>query len=167
MIIMRLYLKSWMPFLGPFSRFQLKISVAQIETNLRFTANKAHFLNNHNILPLKNALYHNNTTVPKSYRKSLERDAISIHLAHISMCTWLFVFSGLVGVKHHKSNQIKSNHHLLAIVLSFIWQDWNCILLTCVKHLWWRNHLSKRGCHIKLLFLSLKGQSSIWIKHIF
>jgi hypothetical protein len=27
-----------MPFFGTFSRFQLKISVAQIETNLRFTA---------------------------------------------------------------------------------------------------------------------------------
>ena len=38
MIIMRLYLKSWMPFFGTFSIFQLKISVAQIETNLRFTA---------------------------------------------------------------------------------------------------------------------------------
>jgi hypothetical protein len=37
MIIMRLYLKSWMPFFGTFSIFQLKISVAQIETNLRFT----------------------------------------------------------------------------------------------------------------------------------
>ena len=33
MIIMRLYLKSWMPFFGTFSRFQLKISVAQRENN--------------------------------------------------------------------------------------------------------------------------------------
>jgi hypothetical protein len=40
-----------------------------------------------------NALYHNFTTVPKSYRKPLERDAISIHLAHIYMA---FIFSGLV-----------------------------------------------------------------------
>ena len=38
----------------------------------------------------------------------------------------------------------------MAVLLSLIWQDWNCTLLTCVKHLWWRNHLTKRGCHKKL-----------------
>ena len=64
-------------------------------------------------------LYHNITTVPKYYRKSLERDAISIQLAHISMCTWLFVFCGLVHAFQ------------LAKLANFMWHP---LLVKCFRH---------------------------------